>query len=456
MKKLILAVWLVCHAGAVHAQSQDSSFPGKTWQQYTHPEDAGFSAAKLDSARAYFENSGAAGLFAVHRGRVLAAWGEINRRFICASVRKSFMSALIGIAAGQGKIDLNKTLQEMNIDDIQNLSEKEKQASVRHLLTAKSGVYHPAAYSPKNMEDNLPERGSHEPGEYWYYNNWDFNALATIFKQQVGQDAFEFFNKEIAAPLQMEEFRLADTYYRFEPEKSKHPAYLFRMSARDMARFGLLYLSNGKWRNKQIVPSNWAAESTQPVTTDTRRYANLGQYGYLWWISHDSHGGKMYFASGSGGQRIFVLPEAELVVVHVVNTYQNKNVPHERINELLEMLLAAKVAAPSATPRLAPFVQSAREHPKTVAVDQQTLKGYTGTFHHRFLGEFIVHDEGKQLTVETGVGIFNMLPIGEKQFWPQDLEVPILFKRAETEEKRRQIESILDPDRNVTQAIFYY
>ena len=456
MNKCTLLMLLVLQTSVALTGSATSSFPGQHWQQYSNPEDAGFSTARLDSARTFFENSGAAGLFVVHRGRVLAAWGETNRRFICASVRKSFMNALIGVAVDLGQIDLNKTLADLKIDDIQALTETEKQATVKHLLAARSGVYHPAAYSPQSMEENLPVRGSHAPGEFWYYNNWDFNVLATILKQETGLETFDAFKEQIAIPLQMEDFRLEDTYYRYEPEKSKHPAYLFRLSARDMARFGLLYLNNGNWGGGQIVPAGWVEESTRPVTKVTRRHANLGQYGYLWWISHDIRGQKMYFASGSGGQRILVFPEAELVVVHVVDTYQNKSVSHEQIIKLLGLLLDARVAVPGRKPSLSAFQQARRQPPKTMLIRQEQLSEYTGTFHHRFLGEFIVRSEGGQLVMETGIGIFKLLPIGEDQFWPPDIEIPILFKRAETKETKSSIASILDSNRNVTQVVFYY
>ena len=109
-------------------------------------------------------------------------------------------------------------------------------------------MYHRAAYQSASAKAARPERWSHSPNTFFYYNNWDFNTLGTIFEQETGTKIFEEFKKRIADPLQMEHFLIEDTEYRFELDESIHPAYLFRMTALDMARFGLLLCvgENGK------------------------------------------------------------------------------------------------------------------------------------------------------------------------------------------------------------------
>ncbi|MCH7756416.1 amide hydrolase, partial [candidate division KSB1 bacterium] len=106
-------------------------------------------------------------MLVIYDGQVLVSWGDTARRFRCASVRKSFMNALYGIYVGKEKIDLTETLADLKIDDVQSLTAQEKQAKVVDLLTARSGIFHPAAYSPRNMAKNLPQRGSHAPGTFW-------------------------------------------------------------------------------------------------------------------------------------------------------------------------------------------------------------------------------------------------------------------------------------------------
>jgi hypothetical protein len=123
---------------------------------------------------------------------------------------------------------------------------------------------------------------------------------------------------------------------------------------------------------------------------------------------------------------------------------------------LLELLLAARISPAATKPRLVTAVQPGREHPPIRGEARQDWQQYHGTFHHRFLGEFIIRSEGRQLVMETGIGIFKLLPIGENQFWPPDIEIPLMFKQAEAAEKKHKIDSVLDARRKVTQVIFYY
>ena len=109
-------------------------------------------------------------VFATFQGNVLLAWGAVERPFRCHSVRKSLLSGLYGVHAGE--IDLQKTIGELGIDDRQPLTETEKQARILDLLMARSGIYHPAAKETSDMDAERPQRGSHPPGTWWWYNNW--------------------------------------------------------------------------------------------------------------------------------------------------------------------------------------------------------------------------------------------------------------------------------------------
>jgi CubicO group peptidase (beta-lactamase class C family) len=147
-------------------------------------------------------------------------------------------------------------MEELGIDDNEpSLTPVEKQATVGDLIKARSGIYHPALGESPGMKAKRPKRHSHAPGTFWYYNNWDFNAFGTIFEQETCTKIFEEFDRRIAKPLQMEDFKVddcryltSDDYlsYRGAGELSIHPYYLFRMSTRDLARFGLLFLHQGR------------------------------------------------------------------------------------------------------------------------------------------------------------------------------------------------------------------
>ena len=124
------------------------------------------------------------------------------------SVRISLLSALLGIHVNEGNIDLNSTLKELWINDFPFLWRSELNAKVIHLLKSRSGVYHKAAGESQILRDLKPKRGSHDPDTFWYYNNWGFNALGTIFRKRTGTDIFEEFKKRIADPIGMQDFRI--------------------------------------------------------------------------------------------------------------------------------------------------------------------------------------------------------------------------------------------------------
>ena len=150
----------------------------------------------------------------------------------------------------------------------------------------------------------------------------------------------------------MEDFRLFDTYYRLEEDRSEHPAYLFKLSARDMARFGLLFLRQGNWNGQQLIPAEWVQRSTTPHCTELEpRFQGRGSYGLMWWIAEDINGQKAYYASGAGGQRIYVLPDADLVFVHLTYTYQDKNVRHKAIENMISLVLKAQTGTKKANPQ---------------------------------------------------------------------------------------------------------
>ncbi len=127
---------------------------------------------------------------AVVGGRVLMDYGDLQVISYLASVRKSVLSMLYGIYVERGAIDLDRTLEQLGIDDLGGLTAEEKQATVRHLLSARSGIYH-AASNGGDDAASAPPRGSQRPGEYYLYNNWDFNALGTIFELSTGKDIYD-------------------------------------------------------------------------------------------------------------------------------------------------------------------------------------------------------------------------------------------------------------------------
>jgi CubicO group peptidase (beta-lactamase class C family) len=325
--------------------AQRPTFPAADWT-HTTPAAAGWNLDRMQRVEDYLKTLPVTGVMLIQHGVVVSSGGEIDNRTQLHSCRKSFLSALIGIAVAKGQIHLDDTLAQLNIDDIPpSLTPQEKQATVRMLLEARSGIYHEAVYETKGMEAKRPDRGSHAPGTFWYYNNWDFNALGGIYEQATHQTIFAALEQQIGRPIGMQDFRAADGFYTRGAE-SKYPAYTMRMSARDFARFALLYLHHGNWNGTQVIPADWVAASTHPYS-DTES----GGYGYLWWTADSltpTHHPDYVFPPGSFwleghlGQYAVVIPSLDLIVVTRVNSARTKEELHKRqVAELVKLVVAA-------------------------------------------------------------------------------------------------------------------
>lgn len=339
---LAIALLAVTADRPVSADEIANRFPASEWE-HADPAAVGWSNDTLKQAAAWSHQIGSTAVMVIHHGAVVAEWGDTATKTPLASVRKSLLSALIGNAAARGEINLNKTVGELGIDDNEpSLLPEEKTATVRDLLEARSGVYHAALFETPSMAAQRPPRHSHPPGTFWYYNNWDFNTLGTIYEHATRHSIFDSFATEIAGPIGMQDYRPADGSY-FTGAASVYPAYPFEMSARDLARFALLYLHSGTWRDRQIVPAEWVAESTKAYSQ-----SDFGPgYGYLWWTGFvDNRIAPVvklppgtFFAWGNGGQFAFAMPEYDLVVVHRHDEDHNPNL--RQIGRLLWLVLDA-------------------------------------------------------------------------------------------------------------------
>jgi CubicO group peptidase (beta-lactamase class C family) len=318
---------LLADAGGQSAPAQTKakdSFPGKSWGQISSLEKAGWSKEKLAAAREYAQTDSihTSAVIIVQGGEVVDEWGDFDQKLDSYSVRKSLLSAVYGIYSSEGVIDINETLEQLGIDDSPDpLTKEEKQARIVDLLRARSGVYHVVDFETESMVKDGPARGTHAPGTFWYYNNWDFNVLGTIFEKKTKSKIGDAFYERIAKPIGMEDFRPSDVFY-FGGPLSIHPAYHFEITARDMARFGLLYLRHGRWNGKQVVPEAWVEKSSHASEMVKTNGVDRGGYEYLWWVDY---GGVhfpeislpgIYSARGNGAHYIFIIPTLDMVVVH--------------------------------------------------------------------------------------------------------------------------------------------
>ncbi len=434
--KLIKILFLICSLVLFLAAqlSAAPTFPGETWAKVENPEELGYSIQRLEAVKKFAEERlKTAAVVVVVDGKILFEWGDVDRKFLTHSARKSFMSALYGNYVKKGLIDLDKTMKDLGIDDKPPLSEEEKMATIRHCLQARSGVFHEAAAESASMRAFKPKRYSKKPGEYWCYNNWDFNVLCTIFEQETGKKFFETLKEDIADPIQMEDFKVEDGMYMVR-DMSIHPAYHFQMTARDMARFGLLMLHNGRWNGKEIIPSDWVEESTD-YHSDASLYGTDG-YGYMWWVAKD--GSKYphlpfvkleegaYSARGAYGQFMIIIPERDMVIVHRVNSFERDNrVSDGGFGLLVRMILDAGPEEIGPLPTL----------------DSQQLETYVGKYELRPEVFVTVSRENSRLFIQrTGLTFKEeIIAASEAEFYALGNSVKIKFVKNEKGEVEKAI-----------------
>ncbi len=244
------------------------------------------------------------------------------------SVSKSFTSALIGIAIEQGKI---KGVEEKVLDffpdmkkNIKHMDDRKATMRLQDLLTMRSGTdYHERGYDSPHYQLNRLERGwdrfvlnrpmVRQPGTYFLYDSGGVILMSSILKNRTGKHADVF-----AAKYLFPKMGITKTSWFKNRDNHPHTGGGLDLRPRDMAKFGLLYLRNGRWENHQLVPAQWVKESIKKrVTLEGRKHVT--GYGYLWWLLEPDPKGKgkehIYAAMGHRAQYIFVVPEHNMVVV---------------------------------------------------------------------------------------------------------------------------------------------
>jgi CubicO group peptidase (beta-lactamase class C family) len=320
---LIATIWITVAHCAESSFIDEKIYPGKSWEAVPTNSFSLACQQDLDATRSYLRTLDTTALLAVHDGKVLFSYGPVDLVSIIFSARKSILSMMYGKYVQDGTIDLEQTIGDLGIDDIGGLLPVEREAKIRNLLTARSGVYHLASNSGDDLA-SAPPRESQIPGTYFLYNNWDFNAAGTVFESLTKRSIYRAFATDFAAPLEFEDFDLTRQHRSGDQKKSRHLAYNFFLSTRDMARLGYLMLQNGKWRGNQIIPAEWVVKSTTAVTASVDMHPphvvrrHFG-YSYLWWTLEDSSDSRLngaYMAWGIHGQYILVIPKRHMAIAH--------------------------------------------------------------------------------------------------------------------------------------------
>jgi CubicO group peptidase (beta-lactamase class C family) len=271
------------------------------------------------------------------------------------SVTKSVTSAMTGIAIRDNRI---KSVQQNVLDFFPEIADETqdrylKDITIEHLLTMSAG-FNTTTLPDFTNKDASFDSAKHiltydsvlsKPGETFFYDSGLPHLMSAIIQKTSGLTLEEYAKKDLFGPLS-----ITDYDWQFDPQGVSTGNSGLILRPRDMAKLGYLYLHEGQWHGKQIVPDKWVQESTikHIETKGKMNSAEDDGYGYFWWMN--SFGG--YSAHGYGGQYIFVLPKLDMVVVFTGGLSDpNFPVPNQLVKTYL--LPAAQSAQPlTANPQM--------------------------------------------------------------------------------------------------------
>ncbi len=292
------------------APSESEYWPTAGWRTST-PEEQGIDSEKLAELMGYLqEQSG----FTIHSLLIVRNGYVVTDAYFypyspdqlhdLASATKSFMSTLVGIAIHEGYIE---SVEQPVLDffperTVANLDANKEAMTLEDLLTMRSGLQCLGEFTTEEMMASpdwtqyaLDQPMTSEPGAIYDYCGLNPHLLSAIIQETTGMSALAFGGETLFRPL-----GIPDVYWPSDPQGNSWGWGDMKMTPHDMAKLGYLFLSEGQWGGQQVVSAEWVEAATSG-----------SGYGYQWWLKSSG----IYYATGVGGQEIWVLPEQEMVVV---------------------------------------------------------------------------------------------------------------------------------------------
>lgn len=356
---LMLSVVALPFGVGVGAQAVEPDYwPTNGWRT-SDPEEQGMNSTLLDEMTTFIENGVETLSWALHSFLVIRngyivyeyyshPYNESTLHYL-ASATKTFASALIGIALDEGIIgSINDTVVDI-FDDrtIVNMDDRKQAMTIRHLLTMTPGLqwdnnngYVDMINSPDWVQHVLDLPMTDNPGETWTYNSGASHLLSAIIQQLSGTTTLAFAENRLFEPLGINQYT-----WETDPQGIPSGGAGMELAPRNMAKLGLLHLENGQWDGQQLLPEDFVAASGEiqsHLTTDQDGNPVSG-YGYQTWIYPLLYA---YGARGSGGQRILVVPDHELVIVTTGSDAQLVPLAHL----LIDYVYASIYQSPSTAP----------------------------------------------------------------------------------------------------------
>ncbi|WP_394002693.1 serine hydrolase domain-containing protein [Luteimonas sp. WGS1318] len=323
----VLCVGAIACASPRGAVAQETYWPTQGWRA-SSPEAQGMDSGLLADALDYVRDHQTPihSLTIVRDGHVVLDayfWpfqdGQVHD---LASVTKSVTSTLAGIAIGRHELDLRQPLTSVfDRRRIANLDERKERVTIEHLLTMTSGLDCDASRGEITLSRmresadwtqfmlDLPMRD--EPGSHFEYCSGGMHLLSAAITNATGLSALDFARRELFDPL-----GIGNAAWPADGQGVSHGWGDLRLEPLDMAKLGYLWLNNGRWEDRQLVPEAWMRAAVQPQLA-----RNGHRYGYGLW-AYPSRQPPLFEAEGRGGQRISVTPEKNVVVVFTGGTFE--------------------------------------------------------------------------------------------------------------------------------------
>lgn len=249
------------------------------------------------------------------------------------SISKSVTSLLVGIARNEGKFPSLDSSVFDAFPDYADLKTPEKaRITFRDLLTMSAGLAwneNPPWSVPDNNEAGmvmaddpfryiLSQPVAHSPGTVYAYSGGGTSLLGETLVRSTGRSLRDYAREKLFQPIDAPDFEWLDAGV-----SGKLGAFgSLRMRPRDAAKLGRLLLTDGQWNGKQVIPAGWAAESIKPRINGE----GLFFYGYQWWLGRSfRNGSELTWTAGVGlgGQRLYVVPSLDLVVMINAGHYRD-------------------------------------------------------------------------------------------------------------------------------------
>jgi CubicO group peptidase (beta-lactamase class C family) len=273
------------------------------------------------------------------------------------SVTKSVVSALVGIALGEGKLKgLDQPVEALLARHLPpDADPRVARVTLEQLLTMTSGLAgdDPSLGGDPRVSERqgasrdwvghiLGRRLATTPGSSFAYSSATSQLLSAVVADATGVSTLAFARARLFGPLGINSAKAPAPVFVAHPSPAAVKAYQrapvawptdpqgyqlgfsgLKLPSRDLAKFGYLYLNGGRWDTTQVIPADYVAASIRPQSTPPPNGPAEG-YGYQWWVTSQA-GHPSYLALGYGGQLIQVVPDLDLVVVITSDATQNRN-----------------------------------------------------------------------------------------------------------------------------------